>query len=671
MSGLGKKRIGWLIRRLSRMYPAEAPYRLASVARAAMQRHGWADASCEPARASDASFGHPWVCVPQRMSVNAEAVIVAVERILQDGVKVFDITVPLRGGSPEWNRDPKTGANIEMKFGLYIDFRDLGGGIDIKYLWELNRHVWWVTIAQAYAVSGDQKYLAALSSLLESWLSACPYPLGANWSSPVEHGIRLINWSIVWNLIGGAESQMFALPVGQKLLDRWMVSVYQHLRFASDNYSFYSSADNHLIGEAAGVFVGAHTWDLWPQVRVLRVRAKKILEEEILKQFSVDGVNLEQAICYQRFSLEFLLASLLCGEVNDDGYSSEYTARMRSGMEFMASMMDCRGRLPAIGDSDDGIVFRFVDGSRSPYESLLRVGATIFDSPALIAKLYALGGTAFKEHSWLVVPEKHSTPCSTVVTSALPERFEKGGYIVLGSALHSPQEFRITMDVGPLGYNRIAGHGHADALSLLLACQGEDFLIDPGTYCYNAAPELRHYFRGTSAHNTVMIDDVDQSVYGGSFLWLGDVVTTMHYSSDDGVIAVVEASHDGYMRLEDPVRHFRKVVFNRDRLEVLVEDRFSCAQPHRCTLHWHFSLECAVSHDGERWIAVREAGTLGIQIEPSDFIVSVVKGIEKPPLGWVSRKFYERQPTQVLVATGIIEHSSTIRTRFVFSSSVE
>ena len=32
------------------------------------------------------------------------------------------------------------------------------------------------------------------------------------------------------------------------------------------NLSRYSSANNHLIGEAAGVYVAASTWPLWPQV---------------------------------------------------------------------------------------------------------------------------------------------------------------------------------------------------------------------------------------------------------------------------------------------------------------------------------------------------------------------------------------------------------------------
>jgi hypothetical protein len=665
-------RIRWLIRRLSRIYADEIPYRIVSILRSGAQSRGWFSASSIPSHIADARFGNPWVQIPMNDQTDIELIMQKADCLIFTGVGVFDSFVPFVNGVPDWNRDPKTGAEIPKTFGLHIDFRHIGGEIDIKYLWELNRHIWWVTLAQAYTVSGDLKYIKELARLIDSWVSECPYPLGSNWSSPVEHGIRLINWSIVWHLIGGAGAPIFTGAEGRELLDRWLASIYQHLCFISDNYSFYSSADNHLIGEAAGVFVAAHTWDLWQTGRALREQAKGILEEEILKQFSDDGVNLEQAICYHKFSLEFLLASLLCGMANDDDFSLAYKARMQSAAEFMASMMDCIGRVPAIGDSDDGRVFGFIgDGAGSPYESLLRVCSVLFDSYALAKKLEMLGILHFKAKLWLVAPERVSEPrCTRKKVPLLGECFEQGGYLVLGKALHTPAEFRIIMDVGPLGYNRIAGHGHADALSVLLAFKGDDFLIDPGTYCYNAAPELRHYFRGTAAHNTVMIDDADQSIYGGSFLWLSDVATVMHGFSDDGINVVVEASHDGYLRLDNPVRHFRKLTFNRQTLEVLVEDRFDCAKSHRCVLHWHFSPECEVREKDAKWLAVRESGMLGIQIEPSDFRVSIVSGKQMPPLGWVSRRFYERQPTQVLVAEGTINKSSLIRTRFSFSSSV-
>ena len=77
----------------------------------------------------------------------------------------------------------------------------------------------------------------------------------------------------------------------------------------------------------------------------------------------------------------------------------------------------------------------------------------------------------------------------------------------------------MTVDVGPLGYLAIAAHGHADALAVGLAVDGHDLVGDPGTGSYFAHPEWRTAHRSTRAHATVAVDDADQSVMGGPFLW--------------------------------------------------------------------------------------------------------------------------------------------------------
>src|SRR6185436_17396116 len=108
---------------------------------------------------------------------------------------------------------------------------------DIKYLWELNRHLQLVTLAQAYALSRERRYFDVLRVQLESWLDACPFRRGANWTSALEAAIRLINWSSAWQLLGGANSPLFDGTDGARLQRRWLDSVYQHAQFVSANFS--------------------------------------------------------------------------------------------------------------------------------------------------------------------------------------------------------------------------------------------------------------------------------------------------------------------------------------------------------------------------------------------------------------------------------------------------
>ena len=104
-------------------------------------------------------------------------------------------------------------------------------------------------------------------------------------------------------------------------------------------------------------------------------------------------------------------------------------------------------------------------------------------------------------------------------------------------------------------YLSIAAHGHADALAFTLSLGGEEFLIDPGTYAYHTQKLWRDYFRGTYAHNTVRVDEVDQSEIGGNFMWMRKARATLLRHEAQGSQQSWAASHDGYRRLPDPVTH--------------------------------------------------------------------------------------------------------------------
>lgn len=656
-------RLTWLVRRIGRMYWQEVPFRAGTVVRSLLQSRGWRSASVPPPRMPDARHGQSWCTRPDNATGLAPVREVAA-RTMRNPPDVFGQPVAHRDGIPDWNADPVTGRPIPLSFGLFLDFRHIEG-IDIKHLWELNRHLWLVPLAQAWAVGHEPRYLAHLGRLLEQWLDACPYPLGANWSSPVEHGIRLINWSLAWNLIGGADSPLFSDAWGRALRERWLTSVYQHMRFASDNYSFYSSADNHLIGEAAGIFVASHTWDCWDEGRRMRLRAKRILEEETLKQFSADGVNLEQALCYHKFSLQFLLASGLCGRANGDDFSRTFWTRVEAAIVFLAAVTDAAGQVPRFGDSDDGDVWRLAVGpGTSGYQEVMAIGARLFGNEALTAKCHALGGHVLPQADWVfgVAPPAALPRHDALALARLPRAFPVGGYVVLGRRLHAGDEVRVLMDCGPLGYNRIGGHAHADALSVVVSVAGEQFLVDPGTYCYNAAPQLRHFFRGTSAHNTLTVDGQDQSIYGASFLWLRDVHTTIEQFDDAGRCQV-QAYHDGYLRLRDPVRHHRRAEVATDDT-IIIEDWLACSHPHRVSLLWHCAAGVAISPlaDGSGWQIEGAVHGLRVQVDGASCAPTLVTGQHMPPQGWVSTDFYSKRAAAVLVWAVDLKPNQVLRT---------
>lgn len=643
------------------MYWQEVPYRSAAVLRAAMQRLGLGTAEKVPPARADAGYGRSWCRAPQARDWSGP-LLEASRKILDGKLSVFGQAVAMPGGLPDWLADPVTGRRLPLSFGLFLDFRHVPG-LDIKHLWEVNRLLWWVPLAQAWALQRDQLCLELLGRLLDDWLQSNPYALGPNWSSPVEHGIRLINWSLVWHLVGGEKSPLFDGAQGRIRREKWLACIYQHMRFASDNYSFYSSADNHLIGEAAGVFVAAHTWNLWPDSLRLRKRAKRLLEDEAAKQFSSDGVNREQALCYHKFSLQFLFASGLCGRANDDDFSGVYWDRLKAAVCFLGAVTDVAGQLPRIGDSDDGDVWRLATGGADGWHELLSIGARVTRHPALTAKCRALGPHVPQLADWLAVEGiPNDDDDTTPDVDVLPASFLEGGYVLLGHHLHGPEELRVLVDCGPLGYNRIAGHAHADALSVLVSAAGEELLVDAGTYCYNAAPELRRYFRGTSAHNTLTVDGLDQAPYGASFLWLKDVSTTV-IRAEHVERRCIHAWHDGYMSLRDPVRHHRRVDVEDDG-KIRVQDWLECRKPHEVALRWHSARGVNLrAVDGENaWQLDGQRRGLSIRVSGVAAASQVVYGQDNPRQGWVSNAFYQIEPAPVIEVRASLEPGQVLTT---------
>jgi hypothetical protein len=587
----------------------------------------------------------------------------AADEILQGRLRVFALD-HVSGPIPQWNRDPKTGTVAPLIFAKTLDYRNEALVGDIKYLWEPNRHLHLVTLAQAWHLTGERRYVDGIRNHLESWLDQCPYLKGPNWTSSLELAIRLINWSITWQLIGGLDSVVFSAEEGRRFRNRWLGAVYQHMHFIRGHFSRFSSANNHLIGEVAGLFVGALTWPYWRQSQNCAAEAQEILEREALLQNAPDGVNREQAVSYQQFVLDFLLVAALAGRANKRDFSSPYWKRIEAMLEFLASIMDTRGHVPMIGDADDGYMTRLSQEQNfCPYRSLLATGAVLFGRGDFKAKAAALDDKT----RWLLgaraEPDFNALrPDSRV----LPVRraFPEGGYYILGRDFEGEREIKLIIDVGPLGYLSLAAHGHADALALWLSVGGREFLIDPGTYAYHTQKAWRDYFRGTSAHNTVVVDGLNQSVIGGNFMWLhhAQVKCEAWEPGEDRDRFV--GMHTGYQRLPDPVTHRRTAVLDKKIRIVEITDDLLCRGEHTAEFYWHFAETCDVSLEPDGSVlAVNEERKIRLIPGGRDVEVDLRRGKADPIGGWVSRQFDVKSETTTVVWRSAISGNTQLRTR--------
>jgi hypothetical protein len=648
--------LAWKLNRLRCMTPAEIGHRVARAATMRVERMGLFDAAVP---APDLTRrAEPWIHADAR--IDPAPYVEAAERVASGRLDVFALAECDLGTPPRWNRCPKTGVEAPLAYGKQLDYRDASLVGDIKYLWEPNRHLQLVTLAQAYALTGDARHGEALRTQLESWFEACPYRMGPNWSSSLEAGLRLLNWALAWQLLGGVDAAIFRGATGEGFRARWLASVYQHAEFVCGHLSLHSSANNHLIGELAGVFTAALAWPHWERTRRWMEVARPMLEREAQLQNAADGVNREQATSYQQFELDLLLLPLLAACANGTPLTEAYRDRIEAMLEYLASIMDAGGNVPMIGDADDGYVVRLDPRPAfCRYRSLLATGALLFGRGDLKAKAGALDDKT----RWLLgAAGEEGYGAVDASEAVLPVRraFPEGGYYILGRDFETPREIRLVADAGALGYREIAAHGHADALAFTLSIGGQEFLVDPGTYAYHTEGDWRAYFRGTAAHNTVRIDGCDQSQPGGNFMWLRKARAACSRWHATATEDVFEGAHDGYRALADPVTHRRRIALAKAARRVTIDDRLEMAGEHTVEIFFHCHEDAVVREVANGFEIARGERRLRLTL-PAGGEVRRLCGSLDPIGGWVSRRFDRKQPAPTLVWSARVSGNRTLR----------
>lgn len=657
----------WKLKRLRAMEIPEMFWRMRRSAQDVLERLRCSVGRIPGVPAPRGRSGRCWVDGPLT-DIDAGPYTYAGERILSGCFDIFALRSAQLGFPPAWNKDPKTGVHSPMVFGAMLDYRSEAVVGNIKYLWELNRHLEVVTLSQAFHLTGDARFALGARELLDSWCKQCPYPWGPNWTSPLEHAVRLVNWSCSWHLLGAEDSLLFKDRHGTRFKRDWLKSIYRHLRFIRRHLSRYSSANNHLLGEYMGLFIGTTTWPLWSVCDEWNALAKNGLEREALRQNGTDGVNREQAIWYEHEALDMLLLCGLMGRANGLEFSKAYWNRLVRVLEHFASVMDVSGQVPMFGDSDDAVMVRFSqERDFNSYQSLLATGAVLFNRSDLKLK-----AKRFDDKSrWLLGDEAAARfEALPARAASLPVRraFPEGGYWILGDKLDTRDEVRLIADAGPLGYLSIAAHGHADALSFTLSLRGQEMLVDPGTYAYHTQRKWRDYFRGTSAHNTVRVAGEDQSLAGGSFLWSTHACAECHRFESSAERDEWEASHDGYLRLAEPVRHRRRIVLDKRAERIEVIDVLEGSGRHSVELFWHFAEDCRVVRDGVCFRVHHGKAALWLQ-PPPGLRARLISAVEEPPLGWISRRFDEKTPTVTVLCEGTLEAGVTVCTVLHYGDS--
>jgi hypothetical protein len=537
------------------------------------------------------------------------------ERILAGCWTVFGhLDLPV-ADPPRWHKDYLSGTDLRTNApALALNYRELPAGTDIKLIWELSRWHHLVRLAMAAYVLGHERAAHKCIQWLGDWTRHNPAYRGWNWTSALEAGMRLIQFTWIDALLEASacvgslpEPSVDGVPVTKALARLREQILPQHVAHTWRHRSFGSSANNHLLGELTGLILAIVRWPALVVSAGSLEDLQQRWEREVLTQFAPDGGNHEQALGYHLFSWELCWHARAALASAGRAIAPAVDDRLRRGAQFYVAVHGERESWD-YGDSDNGTVTPFyAEQTRAAgewHEWLL--------TPAQSTAInYWQGGERARCDMDMAGPQSSYGRWS---------RYEESGYAVW-------RDFRwmLRWDLSRLGYLTTAAHGHADALHLSLWLDGVAIIVDPGTGCYFADPALRSWLASRPAHNAPTPLTSDSSPRRlGLFLW------DAHHEKPS-------CSSAGALGLQASLQYpsglvQRTVQLSSDHLRWDVEDSYGSESPQAFAVRWQFPPGANLEHVTPRSLRVRRGG-VSIDIELSEDWAAVYPVVERHETG--------------------------------------
>jgi len=536
-----------------------------------------------------------------------------------------------------WPGAEKAGFDIEVRMTSAKPDDQYRYG-DVKYVWEPARLqvLHWLSVE---AAQGSDLAYATAMSWVRSWMDSNPPWRGVHWISGIEIGLRIVSVTLL--IAARAERSM-----GEEDRKRLNLFVLAHASWLAQFPSRYSSANNHRVAEGLGLFLAGLILPKSQQQADFEMEGRRILEQEALLQIYLDGVGAEQSPTYQAFTMELIAFGQLVARGLGKPLTGDVDDRLRAGAHFLAALQDGEGRVPAIGDDDEGRTITCTGVAEPLYvASVIQSVTGLLGEPGLSPKcpLYL--------REYLFQAPKAAE--KTVLDGAVVRVFADGGYTVVKDRV-ADHHYQLVFDHGPLGYLSLAAHGHADALSIWLNVDDSPVFIDAGTWLYHSGRQGRRELRRSFVHNTLSLPAQSQSEPSSAFSWTNKAAARLLAHSASGSDWTLEGEHDGFVKRAG-VRHIRRIERRDDGFSI--HDRLADApRPMPCEIAFLIAPHLSVDLEDKRGAILRdERGQAILRLAGSAALdCRVDRGAFQSYRGVYSPSFGELAATSQLIFSGAI-----------------
>jgi hypothetical protein len=538
-----------------------------------------------PVRFRHLPYYHP---IPKSWDRSARDIVCGVaDEICQGRFPFLSYETVTLGLPPPWHMDFVSGKKWEMAPGGELEIVRHDGS-DVKVPWELSRLQHLPVLGKAHVMTGKDSYREAAKTLLSDWIDRNPVGMGVNWTIAMEAALRSISIVLLLNLLWPLR------PEENPWLEKVTRSLWHHYLYIEAHLEFsHIVRSNHYLSNIVGLVWLSHSLEA-KSMAARRRSYQQVVEREIIDQVYADGGDYEASSGYQVLVAQLFTSVFLLLRADQIEVHESFRDRLKQMYVWITTLADQQGRLPHIGDCDDGRVEWLLDDLKQmrsvplPERDSLRVSSLIGMSKALFGSAPSEGVT---DSTWY---ESRSASRPVPATSA-PQPADLSIQILPDSGIAVTRfgVAEILFTAIPNGIHGKGSHTHNDKLSIMLRLDGEEFLCDSGTGCYTRDAALRNSFRATAAHNTAIVNQYEQNDIPdsrqGIFSLGNEAEVTRIEEFRDGECRCLRASHFGYRKMG--VVHTR-VLKLKPKNGVLIEDTFSGSAKHDVELHFHL---------GKRW----------------------------------------------------------------------
>jgi hypothetical protein len=474
------------------------------------------------------------------------------DQIKSGKLLLFNSILTDLGKNYDWVTNPDSGFRYDAKK-HWTEIPDLSKEAgDIKFVWEKSRFSYLYDIIR-YDYHFNEDCAEQVFHDIISWIDNNPVNCGPNYRCSQEMSLRVLNWTFALHYYHESAD------LTDEVFNKIQYAIYWHMDHVYNNIDFSRIAvrNNHAITETLTLFLAGLFYPTLPGAAMWKKKGKAWFEQEVAYQVYDDGTFLQFSMNYHRIVVQLLTWGIALSEKNGERFADVVYDRARKSLKFLRTcIVEENGWLPNYGANDGALFFKLSDSHYRDYRPQLQGLASVLGMNA--------GIEAHEDAEWYGTA--HKTIKETWQPQMGTHEFPKGGYYIV----REPQT---------LTFIKCGGYkdrpSQADNLHIDIWYKGENMLVDAGSYKYNTDDETMRYFNGTRSHNTVMVNDKDQMLKGGRFIWYyWSQCRSIEFEENDQQY-IFSGSLSAFKHINDGIVHKRTVVKKKGAPEWRILDEIS------------------------------------------------------------------------------------------------